>query len=73
MVDPQNRTMLTDFYRLFEQFETLTDVADTDRWKAIADLCCELDAKYSDPVFRHILMGYLAGMEERARQARQIQ
>ena len=73
MFDPTNRAMMTDFYRLFEQFETLTDATDTDRWKAIADLCCELDAKYSDLVFRHILMGYLAGMEERARQARQTQ
>lgn len=70
VIDPVHRAMLTDFYRLFERFETLVDVNDTERWDAIGNDCRELDAKYRDPVFRHTLMGYLGGMEERARQER---
>lgn len=60
--------MMTDFYRLFERFETLVDVNDTERWKAVGSCCSELDKKYNDLVFLHILMGFLGGLEERARQ-----
>ena len=70
MENQQNRQMLADFYRLFERFETLVDVNDTERWDAVGNGCRELDAKYNDLILLHILMGYLSGLEERARQER---
>lgn len=70
MENQQNRQMLADFYRLFERFETLVDVNDTERWNAVGNGCRELDAKYHDLILLHILMGYLSGLEERARQER---
>ena len=70
MIEPAHRDMMTDFYRLFEWFETLIDVNDTERWDAVGNGCRELDAKYNDLILLHILMGYLSGLEERARQER---
>ena len=70
MIEPAHRDMMTDFYRLFERFETLVDVTDTERWDAVGNGCRELDAKYHDLILLHILMGYLSGLEERARQER---
>ncbi len=71
MVEPTHRDMMADFYRLFERFETLVDVNDTERWEAVGNGCQELNAKYNDLIMLHILMGFLSGLEERARQERQ--
>lgn len=71
MVEPVHRDMMADFYRLFEQFETLADVNDTERWEAVGDSCRELHAKYHDLILLHILYGFLNGLEELARQERE--